>query len=142
MGLSSLPGMQFWNRVLLFFQQSSKYPETPAIKYMEASRIHKYTFLQLSAFLGVFFVQNTKSIAIGFPFMTLMCIPGRLFVLPRFFEGWELLLLDGDYEDIDEWIAKKEGHDNVEDVESGEMKKEYTNAEVEPTDDVNSSENS
>ena len=54
-------------------------------------------------------VQNTPSIAIIFPFMTLLCIPGRLFLLPRFFQGWELLLLDGEDEKIEHWIALKEG---------------------------------
>ena len=109
MGLSSMPGIQFWNRFLLFFQQPSKYPKTPYTKYVDTGRIHLYTFLQICFFMGVFLVQNTKSIAIIFPFMTLMCIPGRLYVLPRFLKGWELLLLDGYEEDIDEWLAIKEG---------------------------------
>ena len=98
-----------WQRFLLLFKQPAKYPETPYTKYMTPGRIHKYTLLQLAAFLGVFFVQNTKSIAIGFPFMTLMCIPFRLYVLPLFLEGWELELLDGYDEGIEEWIAAKEG---------------------------------
>ena len=59
--------------------------------------------------MGVFIVQNTQAIAIIFPFMTLMCIPGRLYVLPKFLEGWELLLLDGYEEEIDKWVAIKEG---------------------------------
>ena len=75
---------------------------------MDKSRIHRYTLLQILFFCGVFVVQNTKSIAIIFPFMTLMCIPGRLYVLPKFLEGWELLLLDGEDEQIAEWIHKKE----------------------------------
>ena len=54
-------------------------------------------------------MQNTRSIAIIFPFMTLLCIPGRMYVLPKFMEGWELLLLDGHEEDIQVWIAIKEG---------------------------------
>ena len=41
--------------------------------------------------------------------MTLLMIPTRNYLLPRFFEGWELLLLDGDDEPIAEWIALKEG---------------------------------
>jgi hypothetical protein len=109
MGLSSMPGIQFWNRFLMFFQQPSKYAETPYTKYMEPKRIHLYTVLQIIFFLGVFFVQNTQSIAIIFPFMTLLCIPGRLYVVSRFMENWELCLLDGYHEDIDEWISRKEG---------------------------------
>ena len=109
MGLSSMPGIQFWNRFLLFFQQPSKYAKTPYTQYVATSRIHRCTLTQICFFMGVFLVQNAKSIAIVFPFMTLMCIPGRLYVLPRFLEGWELLLLDGYEEEIDEWLAIKEG---------------------------------
>jgi len=108
MGLSSLPGLQFWNRILLFFKQPSMYPETPYTKYMEKKRIHLYTVLQIVFFCGVFVVQNIQAVAIIFPFMVLLCIPARLWFLPKFFEGWELLLLDGEYEMIDEWIALKE----------------------------------
>jgi len=108
MGLSSMPGIQFWNRFLLFFQQPSKYPSTPYTKYVDKSRIHRYTLLQIVFFCGVFVVQNTKAIAIIFPFMTLLCIPARLWFLPKFLDGWELLLLDGYEEEINEWIEKKE----------------------------------
>ena len=120
MGLSSLPGLQFWNRILLFFKQPSMYPETPYTKYMEKKRIHLYTFLQILFFCGVFVVQNVKTIAIAFPFMTLLCIPGRLWLLPKFFEGWELLLLDGEHEMIDEWIEKKESNGHTERMEEGD----------------------
>jgi len=109
MGLASMPGIQFWNRILMFFMQPSKYPDTPYTKYVDTKKIHLFTVLEICFFCGVFIVQNTKSIAIIFPFMTLLCIPGRLFLLPKFFEGWELLLLDGENEMIEEWIALKEG---------------------------------
>jgi len=119
MGLSSMPGIQFWNRMLLFIQQPSMYPETPFTKYVETKKIHLYTFLQILFFCGVFIVQNTKSIAIIFPFMTLLCIPGRLFLLPKFFEGWELLLLDGENEQIDEWIHLREDTTRIVDLGMG-----------------------
>ena len=68
-----------------------------------------YTFWQIIFFCGVFVVQNVQAIAIVFPFMTLLCIPGRLFFFPRILECRELLLLDGESEQIEEWIALK-GH--------------------------------
>jgi len=40
--------------------------------------------------------------------MTLLCIPARLFLAPKFLEGWELVLLDGEDEAIEEWIDAKE----------------------------------
>jgi len=119
MGLSSLPGLQFWNRFLMFFQQPSRYPETPYTKYMKNSRIHLYTIIEIVFFIGVFLVQNFKAIAIAFPFMTMLCIPGRLFLLPRFFKGWELLLLDGEEEKIEEWVAAKKASLRTVEIEDG-----------------------
>lgn len=107
MGLSALPAMQFWNRLLLWFQQPSKYPDFVFTRYMEKKKIHLYTVIQLLFFGLVFMVQNTAAISIVFPLMTLLCIPGRLFLLPRFFEGWELCLMDGDDLEIDEWVKRK-----------------------------------
>jgi hypothetical protein len=108
MGLSSLPGLQFWNRFLMFFQQPSKYPKTHYTKYMDKKQIHLYTVFQILFFGVVFTVMNFPSIAIVFPLMTLLCIPARLYFLPRFFEGWELMLMDGEDEQIQEWITAKE----------------------------------
>ncbi|KAL7566606.1 hypothetical protein ACA910_003444 [Epithemia clementina (nom. ined.)] len=107
MGLSALPAMQFWNRFLLFLQQPSRYPDTVFTRYMDKARIHMYTVWQIVFFGLVFFVQNMSAISIVFPFMTLLCIPARLYFLPRFLEGWELLLLDGDDLDIRAWENKK-----------------------------------
>ncbi|CAB9496648.1 Electroneutral sodium bicarbonate exchanger 1 [Seminavis robusta] len=111
MGLSSLPGIQFWNRFLLFFQQPSRWPETVFTKYMEKGRIHKYTIIQMLFFCGVFGVMNVKAISIAFPFMTFLCIPARLFFLPKFFKGWELCVLDGEDDQIEEWTQAK--HDSI-----------------------------
>lgn len=113
MGLSSLGGIQMWHRFCLFFMQPAKYPDYVYVKYMKKSRVHLYTIMQMCFFGLVFFVQNYKAIAIAFPFMTLLCIPGRLFLFPRVFEGWELLLLDGDDIDIDRWVALKEQNDKT-----------------------------
>jgi len=113
MGLSSLAGIQLWHRFLLFFQQPSLYPETPYTKYMKKGRIHLYTSMQICFFGLVFFVQNYKVIAIAFPLMTFLCIPGRIFLFPWVFEGWELLLLDGDDVDIERWSVLKEQNNKV-----------------------------
>jgi hypothetical protein len=100
--------MQFWNRFLLFFMQPMKYPSTVYTDYMKKARIHKYTVFQIFFFSLVFIVQNYPKIAIAFPFMTLLCIPARLYLAPKIFEGWELVVLDGDDEEVEEWVDAKE----------------------------------
>lgn len=123
MGLSALPSIQFWHRFLMFFQQPSLYAETPYNQYMEKWRVHMYTCFEIFFFGLIFLTQNFQAISIVFPFMTLLCIPARIFLLPRFFEGWELCLLDGDDEEIDRWLeARKVSNTKVSFVEesSGE----------------------
>ena len=119
MGLSSLGGLQFWLRIKFFFMHPSQQPETVYTKYVKKSRIHLYTVLQIVFFAGVFLVQNIKVISIAFPFMTLLCIPARLYFLPRFMEGWELVLLDGDDEQIEEWVEAKEDSVKAFNLEEG-----------------------
>ncbi|KAG7339203.1 HCO3- transporter family protein [Nitzschia inconspicua] len=108
MGLSSLPKIQFWNRFLMFFEQPAMYPSYPFTEWMKAKRIHMYTCIQIFFFGLVFFVQNYKKIAIAFPLMTLLCIPARLYLLPRIFENWELCVLDDEDDIIEEWVTAKE----------------------------------
>ena len=60
--------------------------------------------------------------------MTLLCIPARLYLLPRFFEGWELVLLDGEDEKIEEWVAAKEASMGVDDMEGGKSRKAHSSS--------------
>jgi uncharacterized integral membrane protein len=108
MGLASLPKIQMWQRFLLFFKQPGVWPSTPYTDWMKKKRIHLYTIIQLFFFALVFVVQNVKTISIAFPFMVFLCIPARLFLFPRIMEGWELVLLDGEDEQIEEWVDAKE----------------------------------
>jgi hypothetical protein len=59
----------------------------------------------------VVYVQNTPKLAIVFPLMVLICIPSRLFLLPKLFEGWEILLLDGDDDTIGVWLEAKKAQE-------------------------------
>ena len=109
MGLSTLPRIQFWQRLLMLFQQPSMYDtKEPFVEYMQPRRIHKFTLVQVVLFGLIFVVQNFQVTAIIFPLMTLLCIPARLLLLPKMFDGWELLLLDGQDKDIYRWVRRKE----------------------------------
>jgi hypothetical protein len=112
MALASLPGIQLWQRTLMFFKQPDLYQETPYTKYVAKSRMHKYTVLELLFFGLVVYVQNTPKLAIVFPLMVLICIPSRLFLLPKLFEGWEILLLDGDDDTIALWLEAKKAQED------------------------------
>ena len=98
---------------------------------MKKSRIHWYTVFQIVFFALVFFVQNFPKIAIVFPLMTVLCIPARMYLAPRFMKNWELLLLDGDDEQIEEWVDLKNGTRRAISFGSEEMVEEIDEDEEE-----------
>jgi len=104
MGLVALPAQQFWQRFLLFFQEPSKIALNPYTENLPIGRIHKYTVIQLVMFALLYAVKNYKAISIGFPLFILLCIPVRLYVLPKIFDHDELTLLDGTPEEIEKWL--------------------------------------
>jgi hypothetical protein len=53
-------------------------------------------------------VRKYKTLSIGFPFFILLCIPVRLYLLPRIFNEDELTLLDGTPEEIESWLLKSD----------------------------------
>ncbi|KAL3905711.1 MAG: hypothetical protein SGARI_004329 [Bacillariaceae sp.] len=74
-------------------------------------------------------VKTIKTIAIAFPFFILLCIPARLYLLPRIFYGYELVVLDGSPEEVESFVrehAIPEGEEEEEEkplVESEETTK-------------------
>lgn len=98
MGIASLSGNQFFERLLLLGRQPSLYPQQPFTdgKKVPRRKLHAYTVLQLSLFALLYVVKAVKSIAIAFPLVIAACIPIRLYLLPRLFSTDELEALDGD----------------------------------------------
>ena len=117
MGLVALPGQQLWQRILLLFQQPARIAETPYAKYVKPlKRVHLFTAIQLFFFALLYAVKSFKTIAIAFPIMILLCIPVRMYLLPKIFSNDELVLLDGSPEEIEEWIlTKTKGVDDTND---------------------------
>jgi hypothetical protein len=110
MGLTSLGTNQFFERVLMFFMQPSKYPKHPYTEHMAAGRMHLFTAIQLILFVGLYLIIATKVVAIIFPFYILMCIPIRLYALPKVFSQEELLFIDSDEDAINEYLANQNMH--------------------------------
>jgi hypothetical protein len=108
MGITTLPTNQFWNRILLFFVEPSKYAEAstePFVENVKTWRIHVYTGIQLFLFSLLYAIKSFKPISIAFPIIIAICIPIRLYLLPLWFTEDELILLDsGDDALVDEWL--------------------------------------
>ena len=74
---------------------------------MENNRIHLYTLIQMGFFAALYMVKTIKTIAIAFPFFILLCIPARLYLLPRIFEPYELTVLDGSPEKVERFVERQ-----------------------------------
>jgi len=140
MGLVALPAQQFWQRILLFFQQSSLIMEsTPYTKYVKPfKRVHMFTLIQLFFFVLLYVVKNWKKISIAFPLFILLCIPVRIYLLPKIFNDDELILLDGSPEEIEEWILFNDTKNDINDEADaliGEMEQKNIDDEVKLMDD-------
>jgi len=144
MGLVSLGTNQFWSRILFFFKQPSRYGDMgESFTHLRPMRIHLFTIIQLFLFIALYFVKAFKAIAIAFPIIIALCIPIRLYVLPKLFTKDELVLLDGDDNAIRACLEKdrfdfsqsdntNETNDDLEEAESDDdedMKKKVVVAD-------------
>lgn len=101
MGVSSLGGNQFWERLVLWVTDSRLYPETHYTKHIPNAAIHKFTLIQLVCFLALWIVKSSK-LGILFPLMIAALVPIERFV-SRLFDPVHFDLLVA--EDQEEAIA-------------------------------------
>ena len=140
MGLVSLGSNQFWGRMMMFFMQPSKYPVQPYTQYMAPKRMHLFTAIQLFFFASLYVVKSIKVIAIAFPILIALCIPVRIYLLPKIFNEDELILIDSDPNTVKMWIANKEqeeqhllGGEDGDDDEDDVSKHDEEEGVIEPT---------
>jgi len=100
MGITSLGSNQFWERFQMLFMQPSKYPSTCYTDHVSPQKMHIFTGIQLALFLTLYIIKSIKTIAIAFPVIIAICIPIRMYVLPKIFGKDELEFLDGDDDKI------------------------------------------
>merc|ERR1712032_738183 len=112
MGVTSLTGNQFYERVHMLFMQpnSVRYPKRHYNEpYVSRLPLSKYTIFQMAIFVLLYAVKSMKSIAILFPIVIGLCVPFRCLILPKLFTKEQLTLLDGEDQDIKELVASMDG---------------------------------
>ncbi len=97
LGICTLDGNQFWDRILLLFTQSEKYPTNHYVRRVPIRRIHLYTTIQVVLLLLLWFDKSNFyagdtiiPYSLFFPAIVSCFIPIRLYVLPRIFSEAEL----------------------------------------------------
>jgi hypothetical protein len=79
MGLASLQGNQFSERLMLWITDPKLYPKTHYTKHVPVKWIHKFTLIQLTCFV-VLWVLKASKFGILFPLMIAALVPINLFI--------------------------------------------------------------
>ncbi len=93
MGVSSLKGLQFFDRLLLFFIPRKHQPDYVFLKYVPLRRVHMFTLVQFVSLLGLWVIKSNPTTSISFPVMlVLICAIRKL--MECVFSRRELRVLD------------------------------------------------
>ena len=106
MGVVSMTGNQFFERLSLWLKDPTLYPVTHYIRRVPHRVIHAFTMLQLVCLACLWFVKSSSA-GILFPIFIALLIPVRLFA-GRFFSAEHLAALDAEEEPEEEathWAA-------------------------------------
>uniref|UniRef100_A0A8C7TTE2 Anion exchange protein n=1 Tax=Oncorhynchus mykiss TaxID=8022 RepID=A0A8C7TTE2_ONCMY len=82
MGVASLSGIQFWERIKLYMMPSKYQPDFPFLRHVPLRRVHLFTLVQIIC-LAVLWVLKSTVLAILFPVMVLFMTLRRKTKLKR-----------------------------------------------------------
>lgn len=69
MGVASLNGLQFFDRILLVFMPKKYQPDLPYLRRVPLSRVHLFTLIQFLCLVGLWIIKDIKATSILFPIM-------------------------------------------------------------------------
>jgi hypothetical protein len=104
MGLASLTGNQFFERIILWITDPKLYPKTTYTATVPNKWIHKFTLIQLVCFL-VLWVLKASRLGILFPLMIAALVPIGVFI-KRFFppQYMDALIAEEDEQEDDRHV--------------------------------------
>ncbi|XP_034428709.1 anion exchange protein 2b isoform X5 [Hippoglossus hippoglossus] len=95
MGVMSLNGIQLTERMMLLLMPPKYHPDHTYIRKVRTLRMHLFTCIQLVC-LGVLWAVMSTQASLAFPFVLILTIPVKMFVLRRIFTVREIECLDAD----------------------------------------------
>ncbi|KAJ7322124.1 hypothetical protein JRQ81_018411 [Phrynocephalus forsythii] len=84
MGVTSLNGIQFYERLQLLLMPPKHHPDMPYVKKVRTLRMHLFTVLQLACLAVLWAVMSTMA-SLAFPFILILTVPLRMCLLSRIF---------------------------------------------------------
>ncbi|XP_061761484.1 solute carrier family 4 member 1a (Diego blood group) isoform X2 [Nerophis ophidion] len=95
MGVTSLSGIQMWDRILLLITPKKYYPPDAYATRVSSMRMHLFTLIQLVC-LAVLWVVKMSPASLALPFILLLTVPLRMFMTGTLFSTLEMKCLDAD----------------------------------------------
>ncbi|XP_042823047.1 band 3 anion transport protein isoform X8 [Panthera tigris] len=109
MGVTSLSGIQLFDRLLLLFKPPKYHPVVPYVKRVKTWRMHLFTSIQIICLVVLWVVKSFQAISLILPFILILTVPLRRLLLPLIFRELELKCLDAD--DAKPNFDEEEGQD-------------------------------
>ncbi|XP_069809811.1 band 3 anion transport protein isoform X1 [Dendropsophus ebraccatus] len=114
MGVTSLNGIQLYDRILLTLKPPKYHPSEPYVTRVKTWRMHVFTLVQVIC-LAVLFVVMFTPASLALPFLLILTVPVRRFILPHIFSSLELKCLDADDASVN--LEEEEGQDVYNEVQ-------------------------
>ena len=96
MGVNTLNGMQFIDRLFLIFMPSKHQPDYIYLRHVPLKKVHLFTAIQAGALLALWIIKSAPPASIVFPLMVLALVGFRkaMDYFPSVFSQKELYWLD------------------------------------------------
>lgn len=117
MGVSSLKGSQFFDRILIMFMPQKYQPDYMFLRHVPTMRVHLFTLIQLTCLVCLWLIKSYKPSSIAFPLMLVVMIGVRK-LLDFIFTQRELKVLD---DIMPEHTKKKQEEDKMKEAEREEF---------------------
>ncbi|XP_073350452.1 solute carrier family 4 member 1a (Diego blood group) [Pagrus major] len=95
MGITSLSGIQMWDRMLLLITPRKYFPPDAYANRVSTLRMHLFTLIQLAC-LAVLWMVKMSSFSLALPFVLILTIPLRMVMTGTLFTPLEMKCLDAD----------------------------------------------
>uniref|UniRef100_A0A7N9AP72 Anion exchange protein n=1 Tax=Mastacembelus armatus TaxID=205130 RepID=A0A7N9AP72_9TELE len=113
MGVMSLNGIQLTERMMLLLMPPKYHPDHTYVRKVRTLRMHLFTCIQLVCLAVLWAVMSTQA-SLAFPFVLILTVPVKMFLLPRIFTLREMACLDAD--DAEPKFDERECHDEYSEM--------------------------
>ncbi|XP_047468171.1 anion exchange protein 2b isoform X2 [Mugil cephalus] len=113
MGVMSLNGIQLTERMMLLLMPPKYHPDHTYVRKVRTLRMHLFTCIQVVC-LGVLWAVMSTQASLAFPFVLILTVPVKMFLLRRIFSVREMACLDAD--DAEPKFDERDCHDEYSEM--------------------------